>query len=135
MSELDKAAVVRAPVDNAAVPNDFQVRYFTVPTTHAADALPKGWYGQWVEMYVVGGAAGTDAMYYGFSKASNAEVDRTVAATAAGASDKVGGVVPTGETRQVKLPRPSLDGQATAEQLYFVREGSVALTCYMRLAS
>lgn len=134
MSELDKAAVVRAPFDNLTA-NDFQVRKFTVTSTHAANAVPKGWYGQWVEIYVTGGTAGTDAMHYAFSQASNAEVDTSVSATAAGASSKVGAVIPTGETRQIKIPLPSLTGQATDGQLYFVREGSTTLTCYMRLAS
>ena len=134
-AEEVKAAIVRAPFDYAGVANDFGARKFTggvaaTETTHKADAVPRDWQGQWVELYAVGGS-----VHYAFSLDASAEVDRAVAATAAGASVKVGGVVPSGEVRHVKIPKPTGDLPNTTPDVYFVRESdTVGTIVYMRLA-
>ncbi len=127
--DLSKSALVRAPFDYAAVANNFGVLKFSggvlaTETTHKANVVPNAWRGQYVEIYVTGGV-----MHYAFSTSSAAEVDRAVAATEAGASVKVGGVIPNGETRHVLVPDSS-------DPVYFVRESdTVGTIAYMRLAS
>lgn len=132
-----KAARVRPPYDYAGVANDFGVRKFSggvlaAETSHKADAVPRDWHGQWVEIYVTGGN-----MHYAFSRTSTAEVDRTVAASAAGASVKVGAIIPNGENRHVQIPTASPTGPTdAAADVYFVRESdAVGTVAYMRLAS
>ena len=128
-SDLAKASQVRPPFDYASVANDFGVLKFSggvlaTETTHKANALPNDWRGKWVEIYVTGGN-----MHYAFSTSSAAEVDRAVAASEAGASVKVGGVIPTGESRHVYVPDSS-------DVVYFVRESdAVGTVAYVRLAS
>ena len=139
-AELNKAAMILPPFDYAGVADNFGVLKFTAgtaadTTAHQANAIPKDWYGKWVEIYVTGGIASTDAMHYAFSLLSTAEVDTTTAATAAGASDKVGAVIPTGEVRHVRVPLP-LDPETTDGQVYFVRESTATnMVTYVRLAS
>lgn len=137
-ADLNKAAKVRAPHDLGQTANDFGVMNFTAPTTHAAHVLPNTWQGQWAELHVVGGTAGTDYVDYAFSLASNAEVDTSVAATAAGISAKVGGRIPTGEKVMVLIPKYKTPGQGPVSEgdIYFVREGSAAdMSVRLRLAS
>lgn len=128
-TEQHKAAVVRAPNDirTGLAANNFGVLKFTATTTHAANALPDAWAGQWVRIYVITGGD----LHFAFSTSSAAEVDRSVSATAAGASDKVGGFLEAASETHVRLP--DLDGPN--ETLYFVRESSAAVDVYLQLAS
>jgi predicted transcriptional regulator len=130
---------IRAPYDYGAVANNFGVLKFTggdIADTqnHQADAVPDDWQGQYVEIYVTGGD-----MTYAFSRSATAEVDRSVAASEAGASVKVGAIVPNGAVRYVIIPKVKADGTgnpSTDGVVYFVRESSAAgVVCYMRLAS
>ncbi len=138
-TEEVKAARIRPPFDYTTTANNFGVLKFTAGTAadtqiHSANVIPLDWVGKWVEIYVTGGTAGTDAMHYAFSRVSTAEVDRAVAATAAGASVKVGGVVPTGTAVQVQIPYGT--GPTVESPVYFVRESTTTgMVAYMRLAS
>lgn len=136
-AEEVKAARVRPPYDYAAAANNFGALKFSggvlaTETSHAANAVPRDWQGQWVEIYVSGGN-----LHYAFSRSSTAEVDRAVAATAAGASVKVGGVIPNGEARHVLVPAATPTGPTDPNaEIYFVRESDALSTVvYMRLAS
>ncbi len=101
--------------------NNFNVLKFTGETTHAANVIPETWVGQEVEIYVSGGD-----LHYGFSTHSDAEIDRSVSATAAGASAKVGAVLPDGNYDQVVLPD-------SPSPVYFVREATASVTVFIRL--
>jgi hypothetical protein len=113
MSRADYATAPHDPI----TANDFQVRSYTVDTTHKAHALPAAWVvgknGQYVAL-----TSTVDAVF-AFSLSSSAEVDRGVAPTDAGASLKVGGVLVANQTRYVWLP-PVSHGNT----LYFVRESA-----------
>src|SRR5690242_19090432 len=92
------ATNVRPPIGITNTTNEFNVLKFSggavgTETNHAVNALPDVWAGKWVTMYVTGGN-----MHYAITKFPTAEVDRAVAATAAGASTKVGGVQGNGLT-------------------------------------
>ncbi len=123
---------VRAPIDNiivpsvAAVANDFGVLKFTVTTTHAANALPDSWSGKYVNL------VSPVEVDFAFSHASNAEVDTSVTATAAGASVKVGGKLLAGERRHVRLP---LWDPNQNVKCYFVREAGSSSAVYVELSS
>lgn len=129
-----KSERIRPPYDYGAVANDFGVLKFTAgdvadTTNHQVDQLPDAWMGQYVEIYVTGGD-----MHYAFSASSTAEVDRAVAATEAGASVKVGAVVPNGAVRYVQIPVTKMSGTSDGH-VYFSRESTANPTvCYMRLA-
>lgn len=122
------ASAIGANDITSGVNDDFQVRYFDSTTTHQAHALPASWAGLYVRIRVTGGTVGTDALHYAFSVRSTAEVDRAVAATAAGASAKVGDVIPTGEFDDVELPTVRADAI-----LYFVRESTATLNVRITL--
>ncbi len=138
-SEEVKAARIRPPFDYGTVANDFGVLKYTAgtladTTVHSANVIPNDWVGKWVEIYVSGGTAGLDAMHYSFSRTATAEVDRAVAATAAGASVKVGSVIPTGSAVQVQIPYGT--GPTVETPVYFVRESTTTgMVAYVRLAS
>lgn len=138
--ELMKAAMVRAPFDDTTA-NDFGVYKFTAgdsadTTNHQTDALPAVLRGKWVEIYVTGGAVGTDAMHFAFSENSSAEVDRSVAASEAGAVAKVGAVIPTGTTLSVLVPERGNPALGETPAVYFSRESTAAgMVAYVRRAS
>jgi hypothetical protein len=119
---------VRSPTENADsdTPPNISTAVFTATTNHAANAVPKRWEGMFVEITVTGGN-----LWYFFDKDSDAEVDRTEAASAAGNTGaKVGRYIPSGETRQVIIPEAPAGGS-----MYFVRESDATTTVYMGLAS
>lgn len=129
-----KSDRIRPPFDYAAITNNFGVLKFSggvlaTETSHVVNVLPDDWMGQYLEIYVTGGD-----MHYAFSMSSTAEVDRAVSATEAGASVKVGGVIPNGATRYVQVPVIKMDG-TTDGHVYFSRESSATGTiAYVRLA-
>lgn len=114
--------VAPAPFDIEAA-NDFQILKFTATTTHAVDAIPDSWRGRKVELYVTGGD-----LHWSFSAHDDAEIDRSVSATAAGASAKVGAILPDGNYERARVP-------GSVGTVYFVREASASVTIYMRLLS
>lgn len=127
-AEDEKAARIRAPNDLGRTANDFGVLKFDCDTTHGANALPASWPGRWVKIRATGGD-----VHYGFSTASNAEVDRAVASSSAGASSKVGGIVADGLANAEHVQLPYVE---SGQSLYFVREATVDNTIvYMELAS
>lgn len=125
------ATNVRPPTGVTNTANEFNVLKFTggaagTETNHAVNALPDVWQGKWVTMYVTGGN-----MHYAITKFATAEVDRAVAATAAGVSTKVGGVVPNGTVTMFRLPYIRLgqvDGSNNPEKNYFARESDAVGT-------
>lgn len=109
-----------APADYLTA-NDFGVRKFTGGTladnsVHSANAVPENWKGRYVTLLALGGN-----VHFGFSTHSDAEVDRAVVATAAGASAKVGGYLANGVKEDYWVP-DAPPGTA----VYFVREADVA---------
>lgn len=134
-AEEVKAARICPPNDIGRTANDFGCLKFSggvlaTETTHKADEVPEFLCGQWVDLVAIGGD-----VHFAFSKNANAEVDRAVAATAAGASDKVGGVVFAGTRLPVQIPeRGGTPGNSAGDgKVYFVREssalGTVCLMC------
>jgi hypothetical protein len=114
---------LKAPYDKGRTANDFGGRKYTATTTSAANALPAEWSeGILVEIFVTGGI-----VHFGFTQnSSSQEVDRAVTATAAGATAKVGRVIPDGETRTIHLPKWN-----PGETVYFVREASATTDVYI----
>lgn len=127
MSAQYQASNVKAPFDKGNAANDFNVRLYDCDTTHKVTAVPYSFTGKYVRIFVAGGD-----LHYAFSESSSAEVDRAVAGTDAGASDKVGDIIKDGTSDHVRLP--SVKDESVT--LYFVREASVDnTTARMRLAS
>lgn len=122
MGQQSRAADVRAPFD-VHKPNDFQVIKFASGTTHAAAALPKSWEGRFVTVYATGD------VHFAFSSHADAEVDSTVAASADGASDKVGGLITT-IPRSMRVP-----ASGRGNRTYFVRESAATQVVFMELSS
>jgi hypothetical protein len=129
-----KSQQIRPPFDNVTI-NEFGVLKFTggqsgTETTHKANALPDTWQGCWIGIYVTGGN-----MFYALSPNATAEVDRAVAATEAGASTKVGAVIPNGVLQFVLVPmRKGLE--VDDGSIYFVRESdTVGTVAYVWRAS
>lgn len=124
---------VRAPIDSwdadqGFLANDFGVRKFDVTTSSQAHALPQKWFGrspQWVDVWST-----VDDAEVAFSTSASAEVDRTVAATAAGASAKVGMPIPQKQWTPMLLPTPPAGGN-----IYFVRQSATAGIIRVRLSS
>lgn len=123
--EHKKSFMTRAPNDSdTGVNDDFGELYFTAPITHGANALPNSWAGRWIELHV----RTVGDVHYAFSTRSAAEVDQAVAATAAGASAKLGRVAKLNAPVRMRLP-----DIAQGETLYFVREAPVAATVQLSL--
>jgi hypothetical protein len=128
------AARICPPNDMGRTANDFACLKFTggqsgTETTHAANEVPAEFCGRWVDLIAVGGD-----VHFAFSESSSAEVDRAVAATAAGASSKVGGIVLSGTRYPVQIPnrRGTPDNSTGDGKIYFVRESSaVGTVVYM----
>lgn len=116
------AADVRAPIDRVT-PNDFGVRKFTSGTGHAANVVPTEWRGRFVTLYASG------PVHFAFSAHDDAEVDRSVSPTAAGAAIGVGGLLTT-VPRSMRLPTVQ-----PGQELYFVRESDESETVWMELSS
>ena len=118
---------VQAPFDRAA-DDDFGCILFTATTSVKRDKIPRSFYGRYVVMRVV---AGTGNVWYGFSNDATATINAAAAATDAGTTSQVGGVIPAGielEThRRIPSCRPDLD-------LYFVRDADAAATVLIEIA-
>ncbi len=124
-AEDTKNLRANAPFDRDAA-NEFGVYKFTggvaaTETTHSANAIPSSWCGRQVGMMATGGVC-----HVGFStRASGQEIDRAVAATAAGATAKVG--LPLPDSLSVVTPMRIPDKEPS-ETMYFVRESSATGT-------
>ncbi len=131
---MNKAAVVQAPFedtpDGTTADHDFNVKKYTGGTladtqVHVATAVPATWCGKFVKISAIGGD-----ITYGFSTNALAEVDRSVAASEAGASTKVGGLILSGQSVHVLVPKNE------KKTIYFVRESSTTgVVALMELAS
>lgn len=126
-NEIEKAADVGCPFSDGTTSN---VKLFTMDTTHLSHALPAAWAGRYVDVTPFGGN-----VWVHFSRAAAREVDRTVAAAAAGSTNAAAGrKIPVGETRPFRLPACN---PATATDVpYFNRESDVAsaATVYVEVA-
>lgn len=118
---LSRAVSIRAPNDVGTTINENGCLLFTVPTAHAANALPAAWRGR---RYVVIQHISGPEFSFTLSKNSAAEIDVTVVAAAAGASAKVGMTCRVGGDLHVELP-----DWGTADTMYFVREAATAAEC------
>lgn len=106
--------------------NNTTVLRYTLELASASNAIPQGWYGQFVRMRPVGGD-----MYYFFSKVSGATAANPAAAADGGAGATRAEYVPSGERYEVQVPYA--DGGDT---IFFVRLGGTAATSvYMTKAS
>jgi hypothetical protein len=120
------AADVRAPFDVGS--NEFGVRKIDSDTTHKACELPAAWSGSYVDLYCSGGT-----VHFGFSTSASAEVDLAVAATDAGASAKVGGVLLDGLGNRVPKCLPVIRPD---QKLYLIHESTADNTVlYIELSS
>lgn len=112
------------------VANDFGLIKWTggvaaTETTHSTNAMPLTFNGREVGLVATGGVC-----HFAFSPNSDAEVDRGVSATAAGASAKVGTPLPDSLSVMTRARVPWNNGQP----VYFVRESSATGTIvYMQL--
>lgn len=125
------ATNVRPPYGTSTTLNTFEARKFTggavgAETTHHTDPIPDAhWSGKWVTMLATGGNC-----HFAFTKKSDAEVSRAVAATELGATTLVGGVLVEGNLMHVRLPTWPAGGS-----LYFARESdAVGTVVYMWLS-
>lgn len=117
----------KAPFDQTAGGSDFGVRLFDSTTTSQAHAIPAAWTGKIVDLYVpVGGAE----VHFGFSKNASASIDEAAAASAAGTSANVGGVVAPGQHRRLYVPLAK-----KGEPMYFVRASLSTTSVRMELSS
>ncbi len=115
--------VVAPFTDGSAVSN---VRLFDSTTGSQAHALPADWAGKYVRILPL-----TEDVWVLFSKNAAATVDRTVAATAAGASNTaLGTKLLKDQYHDYRLP-----GKADSETLYFVREAGATGSVQIQLAS
>lgn len=129
--ETHKSLRSIAPFDRETANSFGPVLKFTggiaaTETDHSANAIPSAWCGREVGLICSGGVC-----HVGFSIRSTAEVDRAVAATAAGASAKVGVPLPNSLSVETRMRIPDKE---PGETMYFVRESDATGTIvYMRL--
>ncbi len=122
-----KAIKIRFPRDTGRTDNDFGVRKYDVTTSHSATVLPTEFAGRQVVMLFI--ATSGDTCHFAFSVRSAAEVSTATAATAAGATAKVGWPLQHGI--EVHRTAPDWNKQQSG---YLVIEGSAAGTLYLALA-
>lgn len=121
-AELTKSARIRAPYGDGTA--NTNVRLFSggvlaTETTHKATVLPQSWHGQWLTIRAIGGNC------WVMISPTAAEIDRTVAASEAGAaSPKLGIMVPSGEAIPFEVPSTPID----ATDLYLCRESDAVGT-------
>jgi hypothetical protein len=100
--------------------NATNVRLFTVTTDSLANAVPREWHGQLINIRCV--IAATNSVHWFFSRNSAASVDRSLGATDAGASSaELGATLLPEEIARVYVPTA-----ASNESVYLVREGSAS---------
>lgn len=122
---MSDADYLTAPYENDATNNDVSTVKFAATTDSAANAIPRKWHGKHVKLTAVGGN-----LHFFFSLDSGAECDRTVSATAAGATGAtVGDYLANGSSDHVFVPNapPGTD-------VYFVREADATTVVYARKA-
>ena len=112
----------RPPIGISATLNEFDCRKFTGGAVadnqnHAVNIMPDAhWSGKRVWMLATGGNC-----HFAFTRFPTAEINRAVAATEAGASTNVGGVLQNGVARRYRLPY-----FGPGNPLYFARESDAA---------
>jgi hypothetical protein len=134
-AETAKSLRSNAPYDPTTA-NDFGVRKFTggvaaTETTHSGNAIPAAWCGGEVGLICVGGVCHVAfSTRRDSSGAVTGEVDRAVAATAAGASDKVGVPLPDSLSIETRMRVPDKE---PGETMFFLRESNTTgVIVYMR---
>ena len=115
---LNQAAFVLPPLRESATTTVMTtVRLYSAVTTTAVNALPDDWRGKYVEIGCEGGTVD-----YVLSVDSAQTIDRTVAASAAGASSStLGARLTAGEKVPVVVPDPS-----GGEKVYLARQADVS---------
>jgi hypothetical protein len=102
------------------------VALYSATTSHACNELPEEFHGKYVRITPIGGN-----LWAVFTDKATHEVDRAIAATAAGARDeKLGGYVANGQTVHWRAPTPPPGGK-----LYFSREADASTSVSIELAS
>lgn len=125
---LAKAIKIRLPNDNgASAANEFSVMKIAVTTSHGQSELPDSWNGRFVKALVIG--ASGDLAHVAFSRTTGGEVDRSVSATTAGATLKVGWPLQHGIVEHLFVP-----AWDKPQQGFLIHEGSAAVTLYLALA-
>jgi hypothetical protein len=94
---LNNAVALSLPYDSGS--DEFGVMKINVNTTHSLVPLPREWAGRAVAL-----RSFTNNVTIGVSPSASAEVDSTVAATATGATTKVGATIVAGTLYATVLP-------------------------------
>jgi hypothetical protein len=121
---INIASFVTPPFrDSATTTVNTTVRLYTAVTTTQNNVLPDDWRGRYIEIGCEGGTVD-----YVLSVDSAQIIDRTVAATSAGASSStLGGRLTAGEKVPVVVPDPAGGGQ-----VYLARQADVS-TAVLRI--
>ncbi len=99
---------------------------YAMDTTEQVQEVPELFWGKYVSMTAIGGDC-----HYVFTDKSTHAVDRTIAATNAGAqAEGLGGIILSGTERQRRIPTPPQGGK-----IYFSREGTAAGSVRIELSS
>ena len=115
-----KADFIKAPTKNAT--GAVSTAKFAATTDSAVNVLPAEWCGCFIRITAVGGN-----LHFLLTTDSAATVDRTVSATAAGATDAtVGDYLANGDSLYVMVP--------DKYPVYFAREADATVACYLRRA-
>ena len=102
------------------------VMYFTCVATAKCNEVPEIFHGKYVRLTPLGAN-----MWFAFTDKATHTIDRTIAATDAGAqAEGLGDYVANGEHEHVFCPTPPPGGK-----VYFSRQGDAAGTVYMREAA
>ena len=113
MSTVDHAQGPHAPTSSGVT----NVRLFNATTTSQTHELPASWRGRYVAVRCEGGTVD-----YFYSSLSTASIDRTVAASAAGASStSLGARMADGDIREEVVPSPR-----GSDVVYLVRQADVS---------
>jgi hypothetical protein len=108
------------------------VAYYTCVTTAKCNEVPVDFHGKYVRLTAIGAN-----MNWVFTDKSSHTVDRTIAATDAGArAEGLGGFLASSAVTHVRVPSPLLDpATGLIGKVYFSRQGDAAGSVYMELAS
>jgi len=115
MTEQEAALRVRAPHDLGRTANDYGLKFYDVTATTQAHAIPTGWRGQHVIIH----NRGSVEAFYAFSEHSDAAIDETPTATAAGAVDSIARPIAAGAIQRCQIPNGTI-----GTTMYFVRRAT-----------
>jgi hypothetical protein len=142
MSAVETAAAdVRPPIKRAPGGTETEVRYFTVTSTNQTHELPPSWHGNFVSFLADVDFWFLIGAFPAGSVSTDLEVDKGVAATAAGASGATVGLKILANTMvHFRMPYRG-EGEVARNtgvptgKLWFARESDVAGNIYAWLSS